>query len=117
MDDFVIFHNSKEHIWYLLKEIKEFLKNHLNLELNGKTSIFPINQGVNFVGYRIWPTHRLLRKSSIKRIKRGLKKLQKDFNEGKIPLEKVEATINSWLGHCKHADSFRIRKKVLGELK
>lgn len=117
MDDFIILHNNKKYLWYMLDEIKAFLNNELNLQLNEKTSVFPINHGVNFVGYRIWPTHRLLRKSSIKRIKRGLKKLQRDFNEGEIPLKKVEATIMSWLGHCKHADTYRIRKKVLGEIK
>ncbi|MDI3547871.1 MAG: RNA-directed polymerase [Halanaerobiales bacterium] len=116
MDDFIILHHDKRLLWYFLQEIRDFLDRKLNLELNGKTSVFPINQGINFVGYRIWPTHRLLRKSSIKRIKRGLKKLQKDFNDGKIPLKKVEATIMSWLGHCKHADTYRIRKKVLGEI-
>lgn len=117
MDDFIILHNNKKHLWHLLDEIRGFLDSKLNLKLNGKTSVFPINHGIDFVGYRIWSTHRLLRKSSIKRIKRGLKRLQKDFNEGKIPLEKVEATIMSWIGHSKHANTHRIRKKVMGNIK
>ena len=36
-----------------LEEIKQFLKENLELELNKKTQIFKNKQGVNFCGYKI----------------------------------------------------------------
>lgn len=113
MDDFIILGGDKRQLWATLEEIKGFLDRHLSLQLNGKTSIFPIQQGIDFLGYRIWPTHRLLRKSSIKRMKRKLKALKRKYGEGKIGLDRVNASIQSWLGHCKHANSYNLRKAIL----
>ena len=77
MDDFIILGNSKEHLWKVKRQIEECLNCELLLEFNAKTGIFPINQGVDFVGYRIWPTHRLLRKRSVKKFKRKLRVFKK----------------------------------------
>ncbi|MDI3548112.1 MAG: RNA-directed polymerase [Halanaerobiales bacterium] len=114
MDDFVILGGDKRHLWEVKQEIEGFLADKLDLQLNGKTGIWPISQGIDFLGYRIWPTHRLIRKSSIKRMKRKLKAFQRKYREGKIDLEKINATIQSWLGHVSHADSYNLRKKLLG---
>lgn len=113
MDDFVILHYDKGYLHSLLREIEGFLADRLALSLNQKTSVFPVQQGIDFLGYRIWATHRLLRKSSIKRIKRGLRKLQRDYTEGKVSEAKLRAVVASWVGHSKHANTYRIRRKVL----
>ena len=113
MDDFIILNGDKKQLWAVLEEVQDFLESCLGLQLNGKTGIFPIKQGVDFLGYRIWPTHRLLRKSSIRRMKRKLKAFKIKFQNDQITLEKINAAIQSWLGHAKHADSYRIREKLL----
>ncbi|KUK51909.1 MAG: RNA-directed DNA polymerase (Reverse transcriptase), partial [Desulfotomaculum sp. 46_296] len=113
MDDFVILGGDKGHLWQVKREIEGFLAGKLDLRLNGKTGIWPISQGIDFLGYRIWPTHRLVRKSSIKRMKRKLKAFQRKYREGQIDLEKINATIQSWLGHVSHANSYNLRRKLL----
>jgi len=113
MDDFVILGGDKGHLWQVKREIEGFLADKLDLRLNGKTGIWPISQGIDFLGYRIWPTHRLVRKSSIKRMKRKLKAFQRKYREGQIDLEKINATIQSWLGHVSHANSYNLRRKLL----
>ncbi|NLN18824.1 MAG: hypothetical protein GX162_06065 [Firmicutes bacterium] len=116
MDDWVILEGSKSTLWSYLREITGFLQDRLHLRLNRKTAIFPVARGIDFLGYRIWDDHRLLRKSSIKRAKRGFKKLSNDYAAGLIELDKVRASVVSWLGHCRHADTYRITRKVLGGL-
>ncbi len=78
-----------------------------------KTSVLPVTRGLNFVGYRIWHDHRLLRKQSIVTMRRRLKALQAQFAAGQIGLDRVRAAISSWLAHADHADSYRVRKMVL----
>lgn len=56
----------------LKKQIEVFLKNHLHLELNNKSRFYPYKMGVNFCGYRIFTTHKLLRTNSKKKIKRNV---------------------------------------------
>jgi len=115
MDDFVIISGSKDDLWNIRKEIEVFIKNKLKLNPNRKTSIFPISHGVDILGYRIWPDHRLLRKRNTKKIRRALKHFQKAYCEGSMDIERINATIQSWLGHAKHADAYQLMEKLLSE--
>lgn len=112
MDDFVILHHDKKELRRWLQEIEDFLFSRLQLRLNPKTDIFPISRGVDFLGYRTWPTHRLVRKRSIKRMKRKMRKFRRGFAEGKVDLEELNRTVQSWIGHVKHANSYNLRKKL-----
>lgn len=78
-----------------------------------KASVLPISRGVNFLGYRIWPTHRLLRKASIRRMRRAMRKMQKDYAGGKIALSQVQSRIASWVAHASHADSETLRRTMI----
>jgi RNA-directed DNA polymerase len=117
MDDFVILKGDKQYLLEVKREIEGFLTDKLDLQLNGKTGIWPINQGIDFLGYRIWPHYRLLRKRSTKRIRRALKHFQKEYPEGHITLDRINATVQSWLGHARHADSYRFRQKLVEEFR
>lgn len=52
--------------------------------------------------------YRKVRKDSIKRIKRTIKKCE----SGKITKEQLQKSIQSWTGHAGHADSYNLRKKI-----
>lgn len=117
MDDFVVFHENKRYLRDLLEEITEYLADPLRLSLNRKTQIFPIRpRSVDFLGYRIWPGHRLLRKSNVRRTKRKLHKFERLYSAGFITLDKITPSVMSWLGHAMNADSYRIRNRILNNL-
>lgn len=102
MDDFVLLHPDKKQLHEWLDEIEIFLRDKLLLKLNNKTSIFPISQGIDFLGYRIWPYKLLLRKKCITRMRRGMKHLAK-FRDS-IPPEHIQSVLASWYGHAEKAD-------------
>lgn len=106
MDDMCVVVKTREKAKQIKKLMSQFVKDNLDLRMNqSKTKIFPLKQGVNMVGYKIWPTHRLLRNSSKKRIKQKLSKFKRLLIEGKISAGKVEQILNSWKGHADHACS------------
>jgi len=108
MDDAVVIHGDKDWLRDAKVRLREFLSSTLALGLNSKTNIFPIAQGVNFLGYRMWPTHRLLRKSSAKRMKRKLRRFERGYADGTTELDHISASIMSWLGHASHADCYNL---------
>lgn len=113
MDDFVIFHHDKAYLRRLLDEISGYLEDVLRLHLNGKTQIFPVRQrSVDFLGYRIWPTHRLMRKANVQRTRRKLKKFSRLYREGRMTMDEIRPSVMSWLGHAKHGDTWRLRTKM-----
>jgi retron-type reverse transcriptase len=116
MDDFCILHSNKIYLKHLKDEIALFLEENLKLRFNNRTDIFPVSQGIDFLGYRTWETHRLLRNKSKNRMRRKLRKYRKLYSEDNIKLSDVNASIQSWLGHCKHANTYRLREKMLSDV-
>ena len=108
MDDFVILSQDKEQLRNWLARIEQFLREELKLEFNPKTTMLAAKNGIDFVGYKHRATHRKVRKDSIKRIKRTIKKCE----SGKITKEQLQKSIQSWTGHAGHADSYNLRKKI-----
>ena len=51
MDDFILIHNSKEHLKYCLNEINNVLEKD-KLKLNDKTNIYNIKNGITFIGFK-----------------------------------------------------------------
>ncbi|HDZ9162600.1 TPA: RNA-dependent DNA polymerase [Vibrio cholerae] len=116
MDDFVIIHANKIKLHEWRKEIECFLAGNLRLKTNSKTQVFPISpskgRSLDFLGYRIYSTHRLLRKGSVKRIKSKLKKFHRQYEAGEISLKDINPSIQSWLGHAKHANSEGLKRTI-----
>lgn len=120
MDDFAIVGHDKAHLHALRRTIEDFLYANLGLRLNGKTQVFPISttngRSLDFLGYRIWPTHRKIRKDSAGRMRRKMKRMARQYHEGKITLDQVTQVVMSWIGHAGHADTFRLRSRILGDV-
>lgn len=117
MDDFVILHDDKNALQTILCDVTAFLDDQLRLKLNRKTQIFPIGpRSLDFLGYRIWPDYRLLRKANVRRTKRKLHKYERLYNQGNIGMKKINPSVMSWLGHAMHADTYRLRNRFLSEL-
>lgn len=119
MDDFVIVHQDKTKLHAWRHEIETFLHQHLRLKTNSKTQVFPIStsqgRSLDFLGYRIYSGHRLLRKCSVNRIKAKLKQFHRKFGEGEINLVEIKQTIQSWLGHASHANTYNLKKALLSK--
>lgn len=117
MDDFVIIHHDKQYLHAVRAHIEDWMADNLWLKTNHKTQITPIARSngaaLDFVGYRIYPTHRLLRRDSIKRIKTSLKQFRKLYAVGQIDLNKVRPVVHSWIAHASQADTYGLRRSLL----
>jgi hypothetical protein len=112
MDDFIILDSSKKELHRYKYKIKKYLKKYLKLELpSKKTSIFPVNNGINFLGYIIYPKYIRIRKKNYKNfIKRTKKKKHKE-----LKINRLESSICSYLGYCKIANTFSFNYKIFKE--
>lgn len=119
MDDFLIISNNKSELHILKEKIKEFLQT-LHLDLHPKKQqIFPISTGIDFVGYRVFPSYVRLRSSNICRQRVRLRYLRKCLRINKIS---KQAYINlvliqyvSWKGYCNGVKSYAITNKLFPE--
>lgn len=99
MDDVVVVGRSREAMALLQVQAAAFSSSQMGLRFS-RWSVQPWQAGVNFCGYRIWPTHKLLRKSSVIRAKRKLARFAASGDA-----EARRKFLAAWLGHAQWADT------------
>jgi retron-type reverse transcriptase len=119
MDDFVFIHPEKKHLQALLLDAQEFLGRNLALDTNHKTQVFPVavrhGRGLDFVGYHLWPHKRRLRRSSVARISRNVRRLSKLYGNGSIDNATVRSKILSYANHARSGDAIGAVEKILSK--
>ena len=112
MDDFILIHKDKNYLRYCLKEIDSFCKERLKVELNAKTQIGNVKNGIDFLGFRLILTEtgkviKKLRGSSKRRIKRHLRNLKKLEDKGIVDREYVNIRKNCFYSRIDNSDESR----------
>ena len=116
MDDFYIISSDKLLLREILKRIEEYIKP-LGLRLNGKTQIFPLKNGIDFLGFHTYLTStgkvvRKVRAKSIDNMKRKIRKFRGLVDRGKLTLESVSQSYASWTGHISHGNTYHLRQNM-----
>lgn len=103
MDDIVVLGDSYSELYKIYNHIKEYSLNILKLKIS-KWNVSSTNKGINFLGYRIWKDYKLIRKLSVLRAKRKVKKylINKDN-------DKLKMFLASWHGHIKWGNSHNLK--------
>jgi len=118
MDDFLILAFEKKELHQIKERIQDFLQDKLKLELHPKkVNIFPVDEGVDFLGYRSFGNYRLLRKITVKRFIKRTKADQKKLSKGLPVEEKFNNSLQSWIDYAKHGSSWRLRKNLSEKLR
>jgi len=113
-DDFIILADDHQCLKNLLIPISSFLKQHLSLELHpGKISIRKIHQGIDFLGYVVFPHYKLLRNKTKRRIIRKLNERVLQYRQGVISESTLEQSLQSYLGVLSHANAYRFKQELI----
>jgi hypothetical protein len=113
MDDFLILGTDKKHLYEDKERIKIFLRDRLKLELHPKKAeIFPIDRGLDFLGYVLKDGGRRLRKSTIKRFMKKRRRYEAMVRNGKLTEAFFQSATASWRGYAIFAGSYRLMEKL-----
>ena len=102
MDDIVILGDDRDALMDAFLRLNDFSMDRLQLRI-GKWQLSPASRGVNFLGYRIWAGHKLLRKDSVLRAKR---KVANFLHHG--DLVGLSRFASSWAGHAQWSDAYNL---------
>ena len=113
VDDFILLGRPREELEQRKGKIRNFLKE-LSLELHPeKSKIYPLSKGISFLGFRIFPYHKLLKKSNVRKVERRMLEFQSD-NE--LSREDAVRSFESWLGYAKQGNTYGLRKRMAGKM-
>lgn len=99
MDDIVVLGHDRIRMREVKDAIETFAREQLHLSISRWTAE-STDRGIDWLGYRVWATHKLLRKSSVTRAKRKIRRYTKYQD-----LESLARFIGSWQGHAALADT------------
>ncbi|OUL23959.1 RNA-dependent DNA polymerase [Nostoc sp. RF31YmG] len=112
VDDFALFSDERELLADARIAIEEYLAQ-LRLKIHPvKSQLFETKIGVSFLGFRIFPDIIRVRNSNLHQARRRLKRLQTNYIQGRIELEKVNQSIQSWFAHLEHGDTWQLRQQI-----
>ena len=102
MDDIVILGDDPYQLRDDFYRIQQFSAERMDMRIS-HWSCSGVGRGINFLGYRIWATHKLLRKDSVQRAKRKVARfIRHDDQAG------LNQFIASWSGHAQWADTHNL---------
>lgn len=115
MDDFYLFFRTKKEAQEALVIIKEYMAGK-KLELNQKTGIFPLRNGVDFLGFHTYLDEnggvvQKLRRDSINRIRRKVNFWKVAYPQHFVTKEDIIVSFTAWDAHAAHGDTHSLRAK------
>lgn len=114
-DDLLVFANEKRTLHQAHAALTARLAE-LRLQLHPvKTRMYQCNEGIEFVGYRLFTDHRRLRRSNVQRFVKRLRQQQRAYRAGHLSAKQIQASIQSWIAHAQHADTYRLRGRLLSD--
>lgn len=121
MDDAVLVFCDKEEAQAALKVIRQKVAS-LGLFLNDKTQIFPLKNGVTYLGFRFKVTEegkiiKTVTRKTRTRLRSRTKLLKKAYLENYIDSERVRASLAAFHGHLGHGNCFRLERELDGKLR
>ncbi len=115
VDDFVLLADNPAQLRLWHNQIAEFLQTRLRLKLKDEHLVAPLQAGVDFLGYVVYPHHRLVLRRVVQHCKAKLMHwAARHCKDGRIyasaqQLRVLQNMLASYWGHFAHAHSVRLR--------
>ena len=115
VDDIALFSDSKRRLWTWRKQIVGFLAG-LRLKMHeSKAQVAPVTNGIPWLGFVVYPTHRLLKRRNVLQFHRRLQKNISLYRRGEISFAELDASVQGWINHVRYGDTWGLRRHLFQE--
>ncbi len=116
VDDLYLLDDDKRRLWSLRDAIVEHLEG-LRLVLRAdKTQVYRTTERVDVLGYKVSRYRRWLRNDNGFRFRRRLRHLSRLYQAGEMDWSALNASMQSWTGHARHAETERLREAIFSQV-
>ena len=117
VDDMVLLDDDKGR----LSELREVLRERLAIDRLGlhprKAHVTRTREGLDLLGYFVFPSHRQLRNDNGHRFARKLRRFARAYAQGRKKWNDIDPSVQSWIGHAQHADTEALRRTIFSKVK
>ncbi len=115
VDDFALFSDSKRKLYEWKRSIVEFLGSMRLTIHEPQAQVIPCEQGIPWLGFVVYPTHRRIKSRNVVKFSRRFRDRWSEYCAGKITFAEFDASVKGWVNHVRYADTWGLRKSVLGK--
>lgn len=113
VDDSLFFADHKRQLWAWKAAVVSCL-NQLRLTLHERSStVYPVTAGIPFLGFRVYPTHRRLKRRNGVAFARRLRGWRRKAARGDLRLADVRPRVQGWVAHAQHGNTWGLRRALL----
>lgn len=77
----------------------------------------PVTEGIPFLGFVVYPTHRLVKRRKVVYYRRKLRTLLTDYQAGKTQRHRLQTSLLGWINHVRYGDTWGLRRSLLQPVK
>jgi RNA-directed DNA polymerase len=116
VDDMVALENDKARLDELRGRVADRLAEE-RLQLHPrKAQVTRTAQGLNLLGYRVYPNGCRLRDDNGHRFARKLRGFARAYAQGRTSWRDFNPAVQSWIGHARHADTQGLRRQIFAQV-
>jgi retron-type reverse transcriptase len=112
VDDFALFSDSRRELWRWKDAIVDRLAK-MRLKIHPRAQVAPVNAGIPWLGFVVYPTHRLLKARKVHHFSRRLQDRWRAYCSGEISFAEFDATVKGWINHVRCGDTWGLRRHIL----
>jgi len=117
-DDMAFLSADKRNLDTILAVGGAFLAEKLALTLNERKTFFKrTGDGLDFLGYRIFYHHLLLRRKNMKKVKKRIERMARQYTLGELGPRDVHISLAGWLGYARFVNTYNFRRRLFAGLR
>jgi hypothetical protein len=112
VDDFALFSDSKQQLWEWKAAIIARMER-LRLTIHEhQAQVTPVTHGIPWLGFVVYPTHRLLKRRNAVQFTRRLERNIDLYERGALSFAELDAGVQGWINHVRYADTWGLRRHI-----
>lgn len=115
VDDMILLGDDKARLWAWRDWIGDRLAQ-VRLRLHPEAKISRVEEGLDVLGYRVFPHSRRLRNENGLRFRRRLRACAQGFAAGRLTWADIHPRVQAWIGHACHADTLGLRERIFSQV-
>jgi hypothetical protein len=115
VDDFAVFGDSKRELLHRKQAIIARLARDRLVLHEPQMQVLPTRCGIPWLGFVVYPTHRLLKRRNAVRFTRRFERNLDLYQVGRIGFAELDASVQGWINHVRFADTWGLRGHVFAQ--
>lgn len=113
VDDVLLFADDKPTLHRWRAAIIDYLASLRLILHEARAQPRPVTEGIPFLGFVIFPTHRRVKRRNVVNYRRRLKRLWRAYRQDQIEQDRVVASLRGWLAHVSYGDTWALAERIL----